>query len=153
MPDAQQPGGSTRFELDEHVDVALRPEVLPQRRTEYREPPDPVFPTECGKGLTGYRYLCVHRDSLRFWHHDGMIQTHVQLTEEQARALKDLAQAEERSISELGRECVTEYLARRRAPDVRDLAERARSLKGRFRSDHPDLAESHDLFLDDAFDT
>ena len=82
-----------------------------------------------------------------------MIRTQIQLTEEQARALKALARAEERSMSELVRECVADFLARRRTHDIRDLAKRARDLKGRFRSGHPDLAEAHDRYLDDAFDS
>ena len=56
-------------------------------------------------------------------------------------------------MAELVRECVAEYLARRRGPDVQELARRARGLKGRFRSGYPDLAEAHDRFLDDAFDS
>ena len=56
-------------------------------------------------------------------------------------------------MSELVRECVSEYLARRRTTDIQDLATRARGLKGRFRSGHPDLAEAHDRYLDDAFDS
>ena len=56
-------------------------------------------------------------------------------------------------MSELVRECVAEYLAKRRRPDIRDLAKRALELKGRFRSGYPDLAEAHDRFLDDAFDS
>lgn len=75
------------------------------------------------------------------------------MTESQAGALKTLAKAEGRSFSELVRECVADYLSRRHAQDIRDLAERASSLKGRFRSGHPDLAKAHDRFLDDAFDT
>ena len=81
-----------------------------------------------------------------------MIRTQIQLTEEQARALKIRARLEERSVADLVRECVAEYLTRRPAPNVGELARRARSLKGRFRSGCPDLAEAHDLYLDDAFD-
>ena len=81
-----------------------------------------------------------------------MIRTQIQLTEEQARALKAQARMEERSMAELVRECVAEYLARQSTPDVRELARRARGLKGRFRSGSPDLAEAHDRYLDDAFD-
>ena len=40
-----------------------------------------------------------------------MIRTRIQLTEEQARALKARARLEERSMAELVRECVAEYLA------------------------------------------
>ena len=85
-------------------------------------------------------------------YHDGMIRTRIQLTEEQAWALKAQARMEERSIAELVRECVTEYLRRRRTPDMPGLARRARSLKGRFRSGVADLAEARERHLDDAFD-
>ena len=40
-----------------------------------------------------------------------MIRIRIQLTEEQARALKTQARMEERSMAELVRECVAEYLA------------------------------------------
>lgn len=82
-----------------------------------------------------------------------MIRTQIQLTEEQARALKARARAEERSVSELVRECVAEYLSRRHTSDIQELARRALGLKGRFRSGHPDLAEAHDRYLGDAFDS
>ena len=82
-----------------------------------------------------------------------MIRTQIQLTEAQARALKARARREDRSMAELVRESVAEYLARRPAPDVRELARRARDLEGRFRSGGPDLAEEHDRYLDEAFDS
>ena len=85
-------------------------------------------------------------------YHDGMIRTQIQLTEAQARALKARARLEERSMAELVRECVAEYLMRRPVPNPRELANRARSLQGRFRSGCPDLAEAHDRYIDDAFD-
>ena len=81
-----------------------------------------------------------------------MKRTQIQLTEEQARALKAQARMEERSIAELVRESVAEYLARRDVRDVSELARRARGFRGRFRSGCPDLAEAHDRYLDDAFD-
>ena len=80
-----------------------------------------------------------------------MRRTQIQLTEEQAQALKAQARIEERSMADLVRESVAEYLARRRGPDVAELACRARGLKGRFRSGCPDLAEAHDRYLDEGF--
>ena len=80
-----------------------------------------------------------------------MIRTRIQSTEEQARALNARARLEESSMAELVRECVSEYLARRPAPDARELVRRARNLRGRFRSGCPDLAEAHDRYLEDAF--
>ena len=82
-----------------------------------------------------------------------MIRTQVQLTEEQARALKAQSRQEQRSMADLVRESVTEYLARRRTVDGDQLVRRARELAGRFRSGHPDLAEDHDRHLTDAFDS
>ena len=81
-----------------------------------------------------------------------MIRTQIQLTEEQARALKAQARQEERSMSDLVRESVSEYLTRRRAVDREELAQRARALAGRFSSGDPDLAEHHDRHLGEAFD-
>ena len=84
-------------------------------------------------------------------YHDVVIRTQIQLTEAQARALKERARIEDRPMAELVRESVAEYLARRRVPDTEALATRARELKGRFRSGLPDLAVAHDRYLDDAF--
>ena len=81
------------------------------------------------------------------------IRTQVQLTEEQARALKLRARNEERSMADLVRESVSEYLARRPERDRRALLRRARALTGRFRSGYPDLAKNHDQYLDEAYDS
>ena len=81
-----------------------------------------------------------------------MQRTQIQLTEQQAKALKAQARMEERSVAELVRESVAEYLGKRRGIDTLELLRRARGLKGRFRSGHADLAEAHDRHLDDAFD-
>ena len=80
-----------------------------------------------------------------------MIRTQIRLTEEQARALKLQARREERSMADLVRESVSEYLARRGVVDRTTLARRARELDGRFRSGRPELADEHDRHLDEAF--
>ena len=82
-----------------------------------------------------------------------MIRTQVQLTEEQLRSLKALAREEERSVADLVRQSVAEYLVRRPTADHAELVGRARDLIGRYRSGVPDLAEDHDRYLDDAFAT
>ena len=80
-----------------------------------------------------------------------MKRTRIQPSEEQAPALGTQARLEERSMAELVRDRAEEYPASRPAPDVRELARRARSLQGRFRSGCRDFAGQHDRHLDDAF--
>ena len=82
-----------------------------------------------------------------------MIRTQVQLTEDQLAALRARARQEERSVADLVRQSVAEYLVRRPGVDRRELIGRARALVGSYRSQCPDLAENHDAHLDEAFDT
>lgn len=81
------------------------------------------------------------------------VRTQVQLTEEQARALKVRARNEERSMADLVRESVSEYLARRPERNRRDLLQRANALTGRFHSGSPDIATNHDRYLDEAYES
>ena len=82
-----------------------------------------------------------------------MIRTQVQLTDAQARSLKAHARLQDRSVADLVRESVAEYLTRRGGADRDALARRAHDLAGRFRSGCGDLAEEHDRHLDEAFDS
>lgn len=82
-----------------------------------------------------------------------MKRTQIQLTEEQLGSLKAIAREEERSVADLVRQSVAEYLVKRPTADRDELVRRARGLAGRYRSECPDLAEEHDRHLDDAFDT
>lgn len=81
-----------------------------------------------------------------------MVRTQIQLTETQAEALKERARQEDRSVADLVRTSVVEYLARQPGRNRADLAKRARSIVGRFHSNCPDLAEQHDDYLAHAFD-
>ena len=81
-----------------------------------------------------------------------MKRTQIQLTEAQLKTLKALARQEERSVADLVRQSVAEYLVQRPGTDRDALVRRARDLGGRYRSGCADLAEDHDRHLDDAFD-
>jgi len=81
-----------------------------------------------------------------------MIRTQIQLTQMQAEALKERARRENRSVADLVRTSVVEYLARHPGRNRADLARRAQGIVGRFHSNCPDLAEHHDDYLADAFD-
>lgn len=78
-----------------------------------------------------------------------MIRTQIQLTEEQARRLREEARREHRSMADLVRESVAEYLAKRPGVSREKLEARARGLAGSFRSGYADLAEDHDRHLDE----
>ena len=81
-----------------------------------------------------------------------MIRTQIQLTEEQARVLKEEAQRRQRSMADLVRESVSEYLVKRRVKDPGELAEAALALAGRYDSGVENLGERHDDYLAEAFD-
>lgn len=85
-------------------------------------------------------------------YHDGMIRAQIQLTEEQARALREQANREGRSLASVVRESVSEYLVRHRAIDREALRRSALELAGGFRSGAPDLGVEHDRHLADAFE-
>ena len=81
-----------------------------------------------------------------------MVRVQVQLTGQQARALRARARFSERSISALVRESVDRFLSRESRPDRQELVRRACEVRGRFRSGVPDLAQDHDRYLADAMD-
>ena len=76
-----------------------------------------------------------------------MIRMQVQFTEPQAGELRARAHDSGRSMADLVREAVREFLRRDGRPDRQDLVRRARQLHGRFHSRLPDLAEEHDRYL------
>lgn len=80
-----------------------------------------------------------------------MVRTQIQLTEEQASALRALAAAEGCSMAELIRGSVDRLLRQRGRYNREELRRRAKEAAGRFRSDLGDLAAEHDRYLDEAF--
>ena len=86
-------------------------------------------------------------------YHAVIHRTQIQLTATQVQALRAQARLQDRSMADLVRESVTEYLARRPAVDRDEVARRALALAGRYRSGCRDLAEDHDKYLDEAFDS
>lgn len=80
-----------------------------------------------------------------------MVRVQIQLTKEQVRASRERARQEGRSIADLVRASVSEYLATRWPADRREHVRRARRLTGRFRSGRAELASEHDRYLEGAF--
>jgi len=76
-----------------------------------------------------------------------MVRTQVQLTEEQASALKVMAAERGVSMAQLIRETVDRLLRESRAPGYEERARRAMAFAGRFRSGLTDLGARHDYYL------
>ncbi len=74
----------------------------------------------------------------------GMVRTQVQLTEEQAIALKQLAARRGVSLAELVRNAIDRLLA---DADRRERRARALSLLGRYQDSGSDVARQHDRYL------
>ena len=81
-----------------------------------------------------------------------MIRTQIQLTEEQARALRKRAADEGRSMADLVRDGVDRLLVDRGVQDKEAAKRRSIAALGRFRSGMTDLGSAHDRHLGDAID-
>ena len=80
-----------------------------------------------------------------------MIRTQVQLTEEQARVLKNLASIRQVSVAELIRQSVDTLIRSSREIDAEERRRRAIAAAGRFRSGASDISAKHDEYLVEAF--
>jgi Arc/MetJ-type ribon-helix-helix transcriptional regulator len=80
-----------------------------------------------------------------------MIRTQVQLTEEQARALRNLASARQVSVAELIRQSVGALIRSAGETDIEERRRRAIAAAGRFRSGTSDISTKHDEYLVEAF--
>lgn len=80
-----------------------------------------------------------------------MIRTQIQLTEEQAQALRALAAARRTSVAELIRQSVDELLQNTVGIDVAERRRRAIAAAGRFHSGKTDISTNHDNYLVEAY--
>lgn len=79
-----------------------------------------------------------------------MIRTQIQLTEEQAHALRELAVRQGVSMAELIRRSVAATLERESA-EYEERWKRAMSVVGMFASGLSDVSENHDKYLEEAY--
>jgi hypothetical protein len=80
-----------------------------------------------------------------------MIRTQIQLTDEQARLLRELTAEEGRSVGDPVRDGVKPLLRAHRRIDREAPKRRSLEALGRFHSGVPDLGLAHDQQLDDPF--
>jgi len=76
-----------------------------------------------------------------------MIRTQVQLTEEQAQVLKNLASMRQVSVAELIRQSVDALIRSSREIDAKERRRRAIAAAGRFHSGASDISTKHDEYL------
>ena len=80
-----------------------------------------------------------------------MVRTQIQLTEEQARTLRLLANKQGRSVAELIRESVDALIRSTVSVDLAERRRRAIAAAGRYRSGVSDLGTDHDRYLAEAY--
>jgi len=80
-----------------------------------------------------------------------MIRTQVQLTEEQVRALRQLAVQKKRSLADLVQESVELFLTQESQPGKALRIERALQAAGRFSSGDASGSSEHDRHLSEAY--
>ena len=76
-----------------------------------------------------------------------MVRTQIQLTEEQARALRQAAAARGLSMAEVLREGLETYLSSTANPNRAEVRRRAVAAAGAYRSGLGDLSTKHDEYL------
>jgi len=76
-----------------------------------------------------------------------MVRTQIQLTEQQARQLRILAQRQGISVAEIVRRSVDRTLQADTAPDMGEIRRRALQAAGSFSDTAHDVAEHHDRYL------
>jgi Arc/MetJ-type ribon-helix-helix transcriptional regulator len=79
----------------------------------------------------------------------GMVTRQIEISEEQARSLEEMAARQGRPVSDLIRAGIDAVL--RTEASREDLKRRARELSGRFRSGVSDLSTEHDRYLEKGF--
>jgi len=80
-----------------------------------------------------------------------MVRTQIQLTEEQAKAIKRIALSRHLSIAELIRRAVDTMIKSSPLADPEETLKRAIEIVGKFSSGKHDIARRHDKYLADAY--
>ena len=81
-----------------------------------------------------------------------MVQTQIQLTEEQMAALGELAKQRHLSLADLIQEGIDHLLRSVGTPSKAERKEHALAIAGRFKSGLGDLARRHDDYVAEAFE-
>ncbi len=80
-----------------------------------------------------------------------MVRTQIQLTEEQAKAIRKIANSRHLSVAELIRQAVESMIKSGTVVDVEERRKRALDIAGKFSSGKHDISKKHDKYLAEAF--
>jgi len=80
-----------------------------------------------------------------------MVRTQIQLTEQQAQALKRMAVAQGLSMAELIRQSVDQFIQYAAKPGTQDKVQKLKEVAGKYSANITDLAENHDTYLDEIY--
>jgi hypothetical protein len=80
-----------------------------------------------------------------------MVRTQIQLTEEQAKAVKKIAMSRHLSVAELIRRAVDTMIKSSTVIDGEERYKRAMDIVGKFSSGKRDISQKHDTYLADAY--
>jgi predicted DNA-binding ribbon-helix-helix protein len=80
-----------------------------------------------------------------------MVRTQIQLTEDQAKALKKIAQSRHLSVAELIRKAVDTVIKSNTVVNAEERHKRAMEIVGKFSSGKRDVSKKHDLYLTEAY--
>ena len=80
-----------------------------------------------------------------------MVRAQIQLTEDQAKALKKIAQSRHLSVAELIRKAVDTVIKSNTVVNTEERHKRAMEIVGKFSSGKRDVSKKHDLYLTEAY--
>lgn len=80
-----------------------------------------------------------------------MVRTQIQLTEDQAKALKKIAQSRHLSVAELIRKAVDTVIKSSTIVNTEERHKRAIEIVGKFSSGKRDISKKHDLYLTEVY--
>ena len=80
-----------------------------------------------------------------------MVRTQIQLTEDQAKALKRIAQSRHLSVAEVIRKAIDAAIRSSSVIDIEERHKRAMEIVGKFASGKRDVSKKHDLYLTEAY--
>jgi hypothetical protein len=81
-----------------------------------------------------------------------MVRTQIQLTDEQAQAIKRIASAKGVSVAEVIRRAVEGVIKTSPKADMKERQKRALDIVGKFKSGKRDVSKRHDAYLADVYD-